>query len=79
MGAGGAVLVIALDWRRWPVAAVLLGVAAFGAWGLMAHRERSHRPGVRLVQDLVAWGGGLLFVVGLLGLFFWTLGPAPIL
>jgi hypothetical protein len=76
----GTGIVLAVDWRRWPVASLLAALGCFAGWGLLAHQpqERAGLP-LRLAQTALAAVGAVTAGVGLLGLLFWALGPAPIL
>ncbi|HEX9894784.1 MAG TPA: hypothetical protein VGA78_12720 [Gemmatimonadales bacterium] len=80
IGFGGAALVLLVDWRRWPLAGLLLGAGAIGTWGIV--EQRAHRPHSRMVNAAewtLAVVGTLIAMLAALGLFFWAMGPAPIL
>ena len=80
LGTGGAAVMLTVDWRRWPLAAMLLSVSAVGTWGLV--EQKTARPHSRLViaaEWLLAGLGGAAAAMGALGILFWLLGPAPIL
>ena len=79
-GLPGAAVILLLDWRRWPFAAILFTGATVGAWGLVEQRAaHPHSVPVRLTESLLAVLGMLLAAGAALGFFFGFLGPAPIL
>jgi hypothetical protein len=80
LGGAGAMVMLTVDWRRWPLAAVLLSVSTVGAWGLV--EQKAALPHSRLVivtEWMLAGIGGTAAATGALGILFWLLGPAPIL
>lgn len=80
LGAAGTIVMVTVDWRRWPLAALLLSVSAVGAWGLVEQKTaHPHSRLVVLVEWLLAGIGGMTAAAGALGILFWLLGPAPIL
>jgi hypothetical protein len=80
LGAVGTVVMVTVDWRRWPLAALLVSISAVGAWGLVEQKTAyPHSRLVVLLEWLLASIGGMAAAAGALGILFWLLGPAPIL
>lgn len=75
----GAALVLT-DWRRAPLAGLVLVASAVGAWGLLEQRTATpHSRVVRAAQTLLVLLGTLGAVIGGFALLFWVMGPAPVL
>ncbi|HEY7612197.1 MAG TPA: hypothetical protein VH764_04335 [Gemmatimonadales bacterium] len=72
--------VVAIDWRRAPLAGLLLIAAAVGAWGLIEQRAvMPHSRLIRAMQGALVLLGAVGAVVAALALLFWVMGPAPVL
>ncbi len=72
--------VIAVDWRRAPVAGLSLVMATVACWGLLEQRAQiPHSAVIRMAQGLLVALGALGAIVAGLGLLFWAMGPAPVL
>ena len=75
----GTALVVT-DWRRAPLAGLVLVASAVGGWGLVEQRAAvPHSRRVRLAQALLVVLGTLGAVVGGFAVLFWVMGPAPVL
>jgi len=76
----GSVGVVLVDWHRWPLAALLLSASTVGAWGLLDQKTvQPHSRAIRALEWLLVGLGIFAALMGGLGVFFWLLGPAPIL
>jgi hypothetical protein len=79
-GIGVAAALIATDWRRAPIAGLVLVVSAIGGWGLLEQRTRiPHSREIRAAQAVLVLLGMLGAVVGGFAVLFWIMGPAPVL
>lgn len=80
IGTLGALVMVTVDWRAWPLGALLLSIGMVGMWGLVDQRSTNPRQRtILLLEALLAIVGGLAAALAGLGLLFWLLGPAPIL
>ena len=83
LAAAGLVAGIALvvsDWRRVPIAGLLLIASAVGAWGLLEQRTATpHSVLIRVLQGLLVLLGTIAAIMGGFALLFWVMGPAPVL
>jgi len=80
VGAVSAPIVLRIATAGWPAAGFLVSLASIGAWGLLEQRGPiPHARWLVAAQWLLMTIGALATVVSGLGLFFWMLGPAPIL
>jgi hypothetical protein len=71
---------VATDWRRAPLAGLVLVASAVGGWGLLEQRARvPHSAGIRMAQGLLVLLGTLGAVIGGFAVLFWVMGPAPVL
>jgi hypothetical protein len=79
-GIGVGTALVVTDWRRAPLAGLLLVASAIGAWGLLEQRTATpHSRGVRVAQSLLVLLGTLGAIVGGFTVLFWVMGPAPVL
>jgi hypothetical protein len=79
-GIAVGVTLVAIDWRRGPLAGLMLMASAIGAWGLVEQRATvPHSKRVRLAQAMLVLLGMIGAVVGGFTVLFWVMGPAPVL
>lgn len=79
-GIVAAGVILAVDWRRFPVSGLLLTVSAVAAWGLLEQRATApHSALVATTQTILVVLGTVTAVVAGFGLLFWVMGPAPVL
>jgi hypothetical protein len=73
-------VLLIVDWRHGPAAAVLLTVSAVSAWGLLEQRAATPHSGlITVAQVLLIVLGTTAAVVGGFALLYWVMGPAPVL
>ena len=72
--------VVLLDWRRGPLAGLVLVASAIGVWGLLEQRAAvPHSRWIQVAQGLLVLLGTVGAIVGGLAVLFWIMGPAPVL
>lgn len=74
------IAVVAIEWRRAPLAGLTLVASAIGGWGLLEQGTRvPHSRGVQVAQWVLVALGTLGAIVGGFTVLFWVMGPAPVL